>query len=91
MACAPASDARYRSVMPRSAAFHNSATRRSPGASCLSNSKRLGVSSADTSEMPVRWPPGRARLATSPVLTGSPALIATTGRLVPCFAASAGG
>src|SRR4030095_757475 len=59
--------------MPRSAVFHNIATRRSSGASVLSSSIRLGVSSADTSEMPVRWPPGRARLWTQPVPTGSPA------------------
>ena len=61
---------------------------------------RLGVSSADTSEMPVMLPPGRARLSTSPVLTGSPAPNATTGIVLFwltasdvffCLAASAAG
>jgi putative ABC transport system substrate-binding protein len=45
----------------------------------------------DASEMPVRLPPGRARLSTNPVPTGSPAEIDTTGRVVPCLAASAEG
>src|SRR6266567_1218494 len=77
--------------MPRSAAFHSIATRCSPGTISLRSSSRLGVTSADTSEMPVRLLPGRARLSTNPVPTGSPAANDTTGRVVPRLAASARG
>ena len=77
-------------VMPRSATFHSIATRLSVGLICLSSSIRLGVSSADTSEMPVMLPPGRAKPSTKPVATGSPVAKATTGSALFCLAANAG-
>src|SRR6516162_2337345 len=69
--------------IPGSAAFHSTATRRNAGAISFRSSSRLGVISADTSEMPVTWPPGRARPSTNPVPTGSPVVNDTTGRVVP--------
>src|SRR5215472_16757913 len=76
--------------IPGSAAFHSTATRRNAGAISFRSSSRLGVISADTSEMPVTWPPGRARPSTNPVPTGSPVVNDTTGRVVPSLAASRG-
>jgi hypothetical protein len=47
---------------------------------------------ADDIGVPVMFPPGRGRLSTSPVTTGSPTLVITMGMvLVACFAASTAG
>ena len=64
------------------------ATRRSPGTSSRSRSSRLPARSVDRTDSPVTLPPGRARLATSPLPTGSPAAVNTIGiAVVTCFAA----
>ena len=55
-----------------------------------SNSSRLAVSPSLSMLTPVRLPPGRARLATSPSPTGSAPLLKTIGIVeVAFFAASA--
>src|SRR6516225_10549455 len=62
------------------------------GASSVSSSTSLGISSVVMLVKPVMLPPGRARLATRPIPTGSPALMKTIGIVeVALFAASAGG
>ena len=51
---------------------HSMATRENLGNVCLNRSRRL-PSSSDLSVLnPVMFPPGRARLVTSPLLSGSP-------------------
>ena len=55
------------------------ATRAAPGTSSRSSSSRFAVNSALKKLIPVRLPPGRARLATRPSLTGSSATLKTTG------------
>ena len=51
-------------------------TRRKLGTSILSISRRLGASAIARLEIPVRLPPGCARLVTMPGVTGSPSSIA---------------
>ena len=54
------------------------------GTACLSSPRRLVLNVVALSDMPVTFPPGRAKLATRPVATGSPAPTATTvGTPVP--------
>src|SRR3954451_24157891 len=78
--------------MARSSAFHSTATFLIVGTTSLINSSRLTDSSAAISVTPVTLPPGRAKLSTSPVATGSPAPTTTTGIVAdPCLAASAAG
>ncbi len=57
--------------MPGSAAFQSTAMRERVGTASLSNSNRFPLKSVAISLTPVRLPPGRARLVTSPVPTGS--------------------
>ena len=58
------------------------------GTSSQSSSTRLAANPCRLT--PVRLPPGRARLATRPIATGSPSVWKTTGIVeVACFAASA--
>ena len=69
-----------------------SPTRASLGTASLSISSLLVFSSAAKPESPVTLPPGRARLATKPAPTGSPAFAITMGMVVVAFfAANAGG
>ena len=69
-----------------------SPTRASLGTASLSISSLLVFSSGDKLESPVTLPPGRARLATRPAPTGSPAFAITMGMVVVAlFAANAGG
>src|SRR5216683_2432137 len=64
------------------------ATRLTPGTACLSRSRPLPTSSGPRPVNPVTLPPGRARLVTSPLVTGSPAAAKTMGTvLVACLAA----
>src|SRR6516162_5250552 len=64
------------------------ATRRRLGTTSRKISIRLPASSSDRTDMPVTLPPGRARLATMPLATGSPTLAKTIGMSdVACFAA----
>ena len=65
------------------------ANRRRPGMTSRKSSSRLPARSVDWSDRPVTLPPGRARLATRPVPTGSPPSAKTIGMTdVACFAAS---
>src|SRR5438445_683140 len=68
------------------------ATRLTPGTACLSCSRHLPTKSGPRVDDPVTLPPGRARLVTSPLVTGSPTAMKTMGRvLVACLAARAAG
>src|SRR5262245_59911911 len=61
---------------------------RNLGINSRESSSRLPATSAAWFDDPVTFPPGRARLATKPVLTGSPADANTIGMTdVACFAA----
>src|SRR5271156_6196567 len=77
--------------MPRSSLFHSIATLRMLGTACLSSSRRLVLSVVALSDIPVTLPPGRAKLATRPLATGSPAPTATTVETPVPFIAAAGG
>src|SRR5262249_10120802 len=69
---------------------HNPATRESVGTTSLNNCRRLAVSSGARNANPVTFPPGRARLDTSPSATASPRAKATMGIVVvACRAARA--
>src|SRR5436853_365227 len=58
-----------------------------PGDACLRSSNRLAVSSPASWVKPVAFPPGRARLETSPSATGSLASVKTIGTVrVACWA-----
>jgi hypothetical protein len=60
--------------------FMSKPTRLTLGNASLSNSNRFPASSGlFCSDIPVMFPPGRARLATRPVPTGSPAKAITMG------------
>ena len=64
------------------------ANRRRPGTTSRKSSICLAARSVDWFDRPVTLPPGRARLATRPVPTGSPADANTIGITdVTCFAA----
>src|SRR5260370_2391382 len=55
------------------------ATRAIPGTSSRRSSSRFGTSSPTNTLTPVRFPPGRERLATSPTCTGSSGPVNTIG------------
>src|SRR5262249_5183316 len=63
-------------------------TRASLGTASLSTSSLLVIRSNDKVETPVMLPPGRARLATRPNATGSPARVITMGMVVVAFFAA---
>src|SRR5207253_2187564 len=66
------------------------ATRARPGTASLRSSSRFPMSSGFMTLSPVRFPPGRARLATNPAPTGSALDAMTMGMvLVACLAARA--
>ena len=68
------------------------ATRRSPGTRSRSKSSRSPARSVANTDSPVTLPPGRARLSTSPLPTGSPAAEKTIGIVaVACFEATISG
>src|SRR5262249_8427821 len=68
------------------------ASRRRPGTTSRKSSSRLPARSGVRTDRPVTLPPGRARLATRPVPTGSPITADTIGiSAVACFAATTGG
>jgi hypothetical protein len=68
------------------------ANRRRPGMTSRKSSRRLLASSGDVSDRPVTLPPGRARLATSPLSRGSATVAKTIGMTeVACFTANTGG
>ena len=70
------------------AATRRSPTRASLGTASLSISSLLVFSSGAKLESPVTLPPGRARLATKPAPTGSPAFVITMGMAVVAFLAA---
>lgn len=53
------------------------------GSVSLSKSMRFRLISGTNVDIPVTFPPGRARLATTPSRTGSELLVSTMGTLVP--------
>src|SRR5262245_54231427 len=59
------------SVVVTLAGLTSTATRFAVGTNARRSSSRFAVNSALKKLMPVTFPPGRARLATSPSLTGS--------------------
>jgi hypothetical protein len=62
------------------------------GSSSRRSSKRFGPSIVDKTNTPVRLPPGRLKLSTRPVLTGSAPVMNTIGMvLVAAFAANNAG
>ena len=67
-----------------------SATRTSCGIASLSISSLLVPSSGDKPERPVTFPPGRARLATTPAATGSVEVAITMGIVLVAFFAANG-
>ena len=68
---------------PGLARFQSTPTRESLGAASVSNWSLLPESPSSVPwDSPVTFPPGRARLATSPVATGSPAIAITIGIVV---------
>jgi hypothetical protein len=67
------------------------ANRRRPGTTSRKSSSRFPARSVNWTDRPVTLPPGRARLATSPLPTGSAAAPKTIGMTdVACFAARTG-
>ena len=69
-------------------AGRRSPTRASLGTASLSTSSLLVFSSGDKLDSPVTLPPGRARLATKPAPTGSPAFVITMGMVVVALLAA---
>src|SRR5262249_24097609 len=55
----------------RAMVIRKTATRETLGATSLSTSKRFPISSDCMEDNPVMFPPGRARLLTNPIATGS--------------------
>ena len=70
------------------AGFTRTATRDSLGTMLSSISRSLGLMSTETFESPVMLPPGRARLLTKPLPTGSLAPPKTIGIVVVAFCAA---
>src|SRR5262245_35414193 len=78
--------------MPGLVSFHSMATRDMVGTIFWRISSRFPLISVASPEKPVAFPPGRARLATTPAPTGSPTAVKTIGMvLVACRAAIAAG
>jgi len=72
--------------------FHSIATRPTLGTVSRNSSNRLPLNSSASVEKPLTFAPGRAKLATRPVRTGSPTPANTMGIVVVAlFAASAAG
>jgi hypothetical protein len=67
------------------AAFQRTAMWEILGSTSLSSSKRFPSISGEIEVTPVMFPPGRAKLATRPVATGSPTAIMTSGIDVVAF------
>src|SRR5262249_48360476 len=67
------------SVWAALAGLTSIATRAALGNSSRSSSSRFAANSVVRKPMPVRFPPGRARLATRPTLTGSSPVMKTMG------------
>jgi DNA-dependent RNA polymerase len=70
------------------AAFQRRAVRKSFGTTSLSSSRRFALSSAWSRVPPVTFPPGWARLATSPAPSGSMACGITMGMVAVAFLAA---
>jgi len=64
-----------------SSGFHRAATRERPSMISLSNWSRFPLNSGDRRLLPVMFPPGRAKLATNPLPTGSLLAVITMGML----------
>src|SRR5262249_8845953 len=70
------------SVTAASAGLTSTAIRVAPGTSWRRSSNRFAANSVARKLIPVRLPPGRARLVTRPSLTGSSETAKTTGMVV---------
>ena len=70
------------------AGLTSTATRVAVGTSSRKSSSRFAVNSPATKLTPVKLPPGRARLATRPSLTGSSLTLKTIGIVVVALAAA---
>ena len=77
-------------ALPGPVEFQKTATRESLGTISLRSSSRFPLSSGASVDNPVMLPPGRARLATSPLPTGSPALRHNDGNRAGCVLGSTG-
>src|SRR5262249_14579622 len=83
MACAAASTSRKLGTESTALdGLASTATRAAAGTNSRNSSNRLACNSLRKKLMPVALPPGRARLATRPNWTGSPATAKTTGMVV---------
>jgi hypothetical protein len=81
-----------RSGIPGFGRFDRSATREMPGTASLISSNRFPRVSIPMTLTPVLLPPGRARLVTSPIPTGSPTCAMTMEIVrVACWAARLAG
>src|SRR6266704_1125771 len=67
------------------AAFHTTAPVETFGIACTRSCNRLANMSGACCDVPVIFPPGRARLATSPTPTGSIEFVKTTGIVLVAF------
>src|SRR5215475_9570805 len=65
--------------------FHRTATRESLGTVSLRSSRRFPLNSGDSMANPVMLPPGRSRLAISPLPTGSALAAITIGIVLVAF------
>ena len=91
MAPAAASTSRKTVSVTGAAGLTRTATCRAPGTSTRRSSSRFAVISADRKFTPVALPPGRARFATRPNLTGSSLTENTVGTVeVAALASNAG-
>ncbi len=89
---AVASMARRTATIAGLPGFVSAAARASRGSALFMISSRLALSSGMKNDEPVTFPPGRGRLATTPLSTGVPTIVITTGiSVVVCFAARAAG
>ena len=69
----------------------NTPTRRTHGSISRNSSTVFAFDAADIRDTPVMFPPGRAKLGTMPLSTGSAAIMTIGISCVACFAASAQG
>ncbi len=88
----PASSSSFNaSALPSSVELPRTATRESAGTISFSNSSCFPLISGAREDNQVMFPPGRARLTTTPDPTGSPSKLITIGTLVvACLAARVG-
>ena len=87
-ACAERSASFRSSTDSELSGLKSKATADTLGTISFNSSRRLPLKSGVICDKPVTFPPGRARLVTSPVATGSPAATITTGMSAATFLAA---